>query len=121
MGTRTGKPRGRPKGAKNKRTAKREHEARRAAEAIEAVIPEAFTGDAHAYLMAIYKDPSKDDAIRLDAAKAAIRYELPALSPVEQRPDRPGEQTITLEQRLAAITRRDAIDAGKVTPIRSPR
>ena len=82
---------GRPNGAKNKRTKKREQDAARAAAAIEAVIPEAFAGDAHAYLMTIYKDPTKDDAVRMDAAKAAIRYELPTFSPVEQRSSKPGD------------------------------
>ena len=37
-------------------------------------------GDAHAYLMSVYKDPLKPENLRIDAAKAAIRYERPALS-----------------------------------------
>ena len=44
----------------------------------------AFEGDALAYLMSVYKDPSKPENVRIDAAKAAIRYERPALAPVEQ-------------------------------------
>jgi hypothetical protein len=113
MGVRTGNPRGRPKGAKNKRTAKRERDAKRAAEAIEAVIPEAFAGDAHAYLMAIYKDPTKDDAVRMDAAKAAIRYELPTFSPVEQRSSRPGDDALTLSERLQVLTSLDAEESAR--------
>ena len=111
MGVRTGNPRGRPKGAKNTRTKKREQDARRAAAAIEAVIPEAFAGDAHAYLMAIYKDPTKEDAVRMDAAKAAIRYEKPTLSPVEQRSSKPGDDALTMSERLQALTYLDEQDA----------
>lgn len=32
-----------------------------------------FEGDAHAYLMSVYKDPSKPENVRIDAAKAALR------------------------------------------------
>jgi hypothetical protein len=38
-----------------------------------------FKGDAHAFLMMVYKDPSLPLALRLDAAKAAIPFEKPAL------------------------------------------
>lgn len=58
-----------------------------AAAALEGVIPDAFTGDAHAYLMAVYKDPRNETALRVDAAKAAIRYEKPALSSVQAQVD----------------------------------
>jgi hypothetical protein len=51
-----------------------------AAQAIAAAIPGAFEGDAHALLMAIYKDPAQPTELRLDAAKAAIRFEKPALA-----------------------------------------
>ena len=112
MSVRTGNPRGRPKGARNKRTEKREREAKRAAEAIEAVIPEAFAGDAHAFLMTVYKDPMQPLANRLDAAKTAIRYELPTLSPVEQV--RRGDEVIVpLAERLRAYAAEDAIEASE--------
>ena len=39
-----------------------------------------FQGDAHAFLMMVYKDPSLPLALRLDAAKAAIPFEKPALA-----------------------------------------
>jgi hypothetical protein len=74
---------GRPAGATNKRTQKREAAMAEAAKAVEGAIAEAFSGDAHALLMAVYKDPSRDMALRVDAAKAAIRYEKPALSSIE--------------------------------------
>lgn len=56
-----------------------------AAKTIEEALEGAFEGDAHALLMVVYKDPSKEMALRIDAAKAAIRYEKPALSTIEAR------------------------------------
>ena len=81
----TGNPPGRPKGARNKRTVEVEVEAkgRAAAAAIEAVTPGAFKGDAHAFLVAIYKDPAHTIELRLDAAKAAVRYEKPSLAAID--------------------------------------
>ena len=64
--------RGRPKGAKNKRTAAREAATKEIAAQIEKSIGGAFEGDALAYLMSIYKDPSQPENVRIDAAKAAI-------------------------------------------------
>lgn len=83
MGARTGRPRGRPKGAKNKRTQERMRAMQASAKAIEAALPEAFDGDAHDLLVAVYKNPQHEWNLRVDAAKAAIRYEKPALSTVE--------------------------------------
>jgi hypothetical protein len=54
-----------------------------AAKKIEAAVPDAFDGDGHALLVAIYKDPSHPIQLRLDAAKAAIRYERPRLAATE--------------------------------------
>lgn len=76
---------GRPQGARNKRTREIEAAADAAREAIAEKIPEAFTGDAHALLMTVYKDPSQEMSLRIDAAKAAIKFEKPALSSVEAR------------------------------------
>ena len=47
---------------------------------IQNVVGGAFEGDALAYLMSVYKDPSKPENVRIDAAKAAIRYERPAIA-----------------------------------------
>jgi hypothetical protein len=71
---------GRPHGSKNKRTLEREASMQAAAQTIAAMIPDAFPGDAHALLVAIYKDPGQPVELRLDAAKAAIRFEKPALA-----------------------------------------
>lgn len=79
----TGRPRGRPPGSKNKRTHAREQATAAAAEKIAEALGEAFDGDAHALLMSVYKDPAIDLERRIDAAKAAIRYEKPALATVE--------------------------------------
>lgn len=81
MGEKIGRPRGRPPGAKNKRTQEREQKtAEAAAQIAEALGPEAFDGDAHAFLVAVYKNPGNELNHRIDAAKAAIRYEKPALN-----------------------------------------
>jgi len=85
MGDKTGNPRGRPPGSKSKRTVEREQAMSEAAKTIEEALEGAFEGDAHALLMVVYKDPSKEMALRIDAAKAAIRYEKPALSTIEAK------------------------------------
>jgi hypothetical protein len=41
-----------------------------------------FAGDAHAFLMAVYKNPKLDLHTRIDAAKAAIGYEKPRLASI---------------------------------------
>ncbi len=46
-------------------------------------IPNCFKGDAHTFLMTVYKDQRHPLALRLDAAKTAIKYEKPALATIE--------------------------------------
>ncbi len=87
MGKRTGNPRGRPPGARNRRTVEAETVAKANAAAIAEALPGAFTGDAHALLMTVYKDPSMEWPLRLDAAKKAIHFEKPALAQVDQAVD----------------------------------
>ena len=94
MGKRTGNPRGRPPGSKSARTVEREKAMAEAAKAVEGTLPEAFTGDAHTLLMTVYKDLTKPIDLRVDAAKAAIRYEKPALSAVEAQVDLTGELAV---------------------------
>jgi hypothetical protein len=79
-GTRVG---GRQRGTKNRRTVEREQAQADAAERITAAIPDAFEGDAHALLVAVYKDPQHDWHLRVDAAKGAIGYEKPKLNAVD--------------------------------------
>lgn len=99
MGEKTGRPRGRPPGAKNKRTQEREQATQEAAKMIAETIGDgAFEGDAHAFLVSIYKNPANELPVRIDAAKAAVRYEKPALSSVDARVD-------------ASIVHEDALEA----------
>jgi hypothetical protein len=79
---------------------------------IERAVEGAFEGDALAYLTSIYKDPAKPENLRIDAAKVAIRYERPALAPVEQA--RQGD-FIPLAERLEEYERRDLIKANANT------
>jgi hypothetical protein len=102
MGKKTGRPRGRPKGAKNKRTTEREVAMREAAVQIEKSVDGAFEGDALAYLTSIYKDPTKPETLRIDAAKVAIRYERPALAPIERAPE---SDFVPLAERLKFYAR----------------
>src|SRR5262249_25897693 len=74
---------GRKKGTPNKRTTERKAAVAAVADRVNAFLPDAFTGDAHAYLIALYKDPKVDPRMRLDAAKAALGYEKPRLASVE--------------------------------------
>lgn len=72
---------GRKKGSRNRRTVEQE-------QAVATVVGDAlkengFSGDAHAFLMAVYKDQSQSLVMRIDAAKAAIGYEKPKLSSME--------------------------------------
>ena len=120
---RTGRPRGRPPGSRNKRTLQAEAAAQATAAAIAAALPAGFEGDAHALLMAVYKNPAIDLHVRLDAAKAAIRFEKPLPAPLaaEQSPIRsPAEEARraelltgfqrmvdNLREREAAVRRRE--------------
>ena len=111
---------GRHKGKPNKRTQARDAAVQRAAEQIDAVIPDAFKGDAHAYLMAIYKDPRQETAVRIDAAKAALPFEKSRLAPAE--PQRAADDYVPLDERLKAYARDDAIEAsaGNVVEFTKP-
>lgn len=79
----TGNPRGRPRGAKSRRTIEIELKAQATAKAIEGALPNAFDGDAHGLLMMVYKDPGQPIELRIEAAGKAIRYEKPALSTID--------------------------------------
>src|SRR6187200_2353273 len=84
VGRKTG---GRIKGvSKNKRTLALEAAAAEAARKIENLYGDkVFDGDSHALLMAVYKNTDYPMELRLDAAKAAIRFEKPALSAVDSK------------------------------------
>jgi hypothetical protein len=72
---------GRQRGTPNKRTAAREQAQTEVSLRItKALGADAFEGDAHALLVAIYKDPAQPIDVRLDAAKTAIGFEKPRLA-----------------------------------------
>ena len=66
---------GRQKDSRNKSTQEREETAAKTVALVGDMIPNAFPGDAHPFLVAIYKDPRVDPLARKDAAKAALPYE----------------------------------------------
>jgi hypothetical protein len=111
---------GRPNGAKNKRTEEREAAMQQVAEQLAEVLPQCFEGDAHALLMAVYKDERQDLAIRLDAAGKAIGYEKPRLAAVtaDVKADVDATHTHKLEaaseiaRRLGRLIERSAEDEG---------
>jgi hypothetical protein len=77
---------GRKVGSRNKRTVAIELKAKEAADKIAQALGEkGFNGDSHALLMTVYKDPSMPMDVRLDAAKAAIRFEKPPLANVDNK------------------------------------
>jgi hypothetical protein len=73
---------GRKKGQKNKLTLERRRAVEAAADEIKRANPDAFNGDAHALLMAIYKNESLAPELRMDAAKTAIKFEKPAIAAI---------------------------------------
>jgi hypothetical protein len=79
-GTRIG---GRQKGTRNKRTEETVQRMKDAAVALDGILPESFKGDAHAFLMAVYKNETNTLKDRLAAATAAIGYEKPKLGSVD--------------------------------------
>jgi hypothetical protein len=81
-GVKTG---GRKPGSKNKRTVELAAAAENAAQAIAQALGEVFEGDAHAFLMAVYKDMTRPIETRIDAAKAAIRFEKPTLATLDSK------------------------------------
>lgn len=107
---------GRPPGAKNKRTVATAAAAEAAAAAISAAVPGAFDGDAHSFLMCVYRDPAQPMPLRVDAAKAAAKYEKPALSNITATlTNAPSEglDDADLDRRIArALTRFDDAETG---------
>lgn len=105
---------GRQKGTPNKNTMKHAADMAIVQRKVAAVLPRAFQGDALAFLVAIYKDPTQEASMRIDAARAALPYEKPRLAAVEARVRE--DDHIPLAERLKAYARKDAIAAseGKV-------
>jgi hypothetical protein len=98
---------GRPSGAKNKRTAAIEAAAQAVAERFKTEVPTAFDGDGVAFLQVVYRDPDQPIELRLDAAKAASRYERPALAATLTRDMTPVPATqAEADQRIQALLRK---------------
>ena len=99
---------GRKRGSLNKATQARQAAMRKAAESLSGAIPDAFEGDAHELLMALYKDPTQPTTVRLDAARAALPFEKPRLATATEPS---GNGHISHEEALRQVIRqtRDAI------------
>lgn len=97
MGARTGRPRGRPKGTRNQRTIESLKAMAEMAEMVTEALPSAFDGDAHAFLMATYKNETLPYQMRLQAASVAINFEKARLAAVKHSGDeaQPVAMTIT--------------------------
>jgi hypothetical protein len=100
---------GRPKGKKNKTTIEREQALAQMAVKLEEAIPNTFKGKAHELLMAVYKNEDLPLPIRIDAAKAAIGFEIPRLGNTNMTLDdkRTAEQFSDAELEAIAIAGRN--------------
>ena len=75
---------GRQPGSRNKKTLAQKEAALAALAKLTDKIPDAFQGDSVVYLISLYCDPQQPLPVRLDAAKAAARFERPQLAQVDQ-------------------------------------
>ena len=99
---------GRQPGSLNKRTAAIEAAAQAVAVRFKAEVPTAFDGDGVAYLQVVYRDPRQPVELRIDCAKAASRFERPALAAtltkeIDSTPTDPDEIDRLLRERLERI------------------
>ncbi len=87
---------------------------------LDETLPDAFKGDAHAFLCAVYKNPQFPAKLRLDAATAAIGYEKPRLAAVEHSGDKDNPVHLTVQNadadtfasRVASLTAREGAGQG---------
>jgi len=80
---------GRPRGSRNPNTKAKREAIKAVIAQFEATTPNVFEGDAVALMQLIYRDPSKDMGLRLDAAKSAAKFERPTLAAIAmQQPPR---------------------------------
>jgi len=73
---------GRPRGSRNPNTKAKREAIKAVVAQFEATTPNVFAGDAVALMQLIYRDPSQDMGLRLDAAKSAAKFERPTLAAV---------------------------------------
>jgi len=80
---------GRPPGSRNPNTKAKREAIKAVVAQFEATTPNVFEGDAVALMQLIYRDPSQDMGLRLDAAKSAAKFERPTLAAIAmQQPPR---------------------------------
>lgn len=91
-GARTGA--GRPKGVIGVKRKLDAEQMAKADEAIRAVVPGAFDGDAYLFLAGIYKNPDVPLPVRMKAAETAIAYERPKLQAIEHSGDAENPLTV---------------------------
>ena len=109
----SGNPNGRKPGAKNRVTIEREMRMQALTANMRRTIEDSEV-TAHDVLMAIYKHPDSPTDLKLEAAKAAIRFEMPALLATYASNDDGGH--LSFAERLTNARRRMiAID---VQPVR---
>lgn len=91
---------GRKRGTTNQKIKRIRSVMRTVAAEISQNVPDAFEGDGVALLIAIYKDPKHPLEVRMDAAKAASRYERHQLQAVEHsgNADKPIHQVARIER-----------------------
>ena len=95
---------GRPQGARNKRTVEAEEAMKAVVQEFSAAVPDAFAGDAVAFLQTIYKDPRIPLRARLNAAAKAARFERPT-SATNDTHFIPGIEAQTDEELVAALSK----------------
>jgi hypothetical protein len=59
--------------------------------------------DAHALLVSVYQNEKAEMHMRLDAAKAAIRFEKPALASIEQKVESTIRNVVRLPEIAASV------------------
>jgi len=87
---------GRKPGVKSTKHVERMKKVEQVMAAVEASVPGAFAGDAHAFLIAVYKNPDMTLKDRIACAVAAAPFEKPKLAAVEHS----GEMKMSHEQAI---------------------
>lgn len=93
---------GRKKGSKATATVERLKKVATAMASVEQALPDAFKGDAHSFLIAVYKNPENPMKDRLAAAVAAIGYEKPKLQSIEHTGDEDSPLSLVTRVELIA-------------------
>jgi len=96
---------GRKAGRPNNSTLERQEIAAETVALIGELIPDAFAGDAHAFLVAVYKDPRQDQRSREVAARAALPFEKPRPVTVTAPNEAAGQGSVRARNRPPAGVR----------------